>query len=99
MYFTEYVKATTNQSPSGLFLLLIDSIRGNKMEEDFVPNGPASDFDIAMIAFNFVDHFVIWQANSEEYILNGRPEELEIALRRLLTEFRDQGKINEAETE
>ena len=69
------------------------------MEEDFVPNGPASDFDIVMSADNFVDHFVIWQANSEEYILNGRPEEIEIALRRLLTEFRDQGNTNEAETE
>lgn len=55
------------------------------MEVDFMPNGPATAYDTVITAFNFVDHFIIWQEDTQQYILNGRPEDMEIALRRLLT--------------
>jgi len=49
--------------------------------------------EIERAAFNFVDHFVIWREHDGQYILNGHPEEMEEALRLLLTEQR--GEENE----
>ena len=63
---------------------------------DFMPNGPASDYATVITAFNFVDHFIIWQEDTQQYILNGRPEEMEMALRSLLIE---RGTANDTETE
>jgi hypothetical protein len=66
------------------------------MEVDFMPNGPASDYETVVTAFNFVDHFIIWQEDTQQYILNGRPEEMEMALRSLLIE---RGAVDDTETE
>ena len=63
---------------------------------DFMPNGPASDYDTVITAFNFVAHFIIWQEDTQQYILNGRPEEMEMALRSLLIE---RGTADDTETE
>ena len=54
-------------------------------EEYVVPLGStASAYDIAIEAFHFLDHFVIWREDIQEYVLNGSPEQVEIALRKLL---------------
>ena len=63
---------------------------------DFMPNGPASDYDTVMTAFNFVDHFIIWQEDTQQYILNGRPYNHAVALRSLLIE---RGTSDDTETE
>ena len=52
--------------------------------------------EIERVAFNFVDHFIIWQEDTQQYILNGRPEEMEMALRSLLIE---RGTSDDTETE
>ncbi len=52
--------------------------------------------EIASIAFNFIDYYVIYRESDGYYILNGHPEDMEIALRRLLTEQREK---HDTETE
>ena len=54
-----------------------------------VPLGsPARDYDIAIEAFHFLDRYTIWQKDIQEHVLNS-PEEVEIALRKLLKEVSD----------
>lgn len=43
--------------------------------------------EIAIEAFHFLDHFVIWREDIQQYVLNGNPEQVEIALRKLLREY------------
>ena len=45
---------------------------------------------IAIEAFHFLDYFVIWREDIQEYVLNGRPEEVEKALCKLLSEYSEQ---------
>tara|TARA_Y100000361_G_scaffold12376_1_gene9814 strand:- start:3602 stop:3877 length:276 start_codon:yes stop_codon:yes gene_type:complete len=52
--------------------------------------------EIASLAFRFVDHYVIFRESDGQYILNGHPDNMEITLRRLLTEQREK---HDTETE
>jgi len=45
--------------------------------------------EIASTAFNYIDYYVIFRESAGQYILNGHPEDMEITLRRLLTEQRE----------
>ena len=47
------------------------------------------DYAIAMQAFLFLDRYTIWRKDIQEHVLNGSPEEVEIALRKLLKEVSD----------
>ena len=60
------------------------------LKEYVVPLGStASDYDIAIQAFYFIDYFTIWREDIQEHVLNGSPEQVEIALRKLLREVND----------
>ena len=45
---------------------------------------------IAIEAFHFLDRFTIWRKDIQEHVLNGSPEEVEIALRKLLSKYSEQ---------
>tara|TARA_Y100000114_G_scaffold93946_1_gene87333 strand:+ start:180 stop:449 length:270 start_codon:yes stop_codon:yes gene_type:complete len=89
------VKVTTNQGPSGPFLLLIEFYKEFDMSRRKEISETARK-EIASIAFGFIDHFVIFRESDSQYILNGHPDTMEIALRRLLTEQREK---HDTETE
>ena len=82
------MKVTTNQGPSGPFLLLIEFYKEFDMSRRKEISDTARE-EIASLAFRFIDHYVIFRESDGQYILNGHPENMEITLRRLLTEQRE----------